>query len=66
MHHEISGIYSSSTKHLSTIQNIFGKDFFDGKTTFRKFVESKSYEEQYEIGLKLIEHFIGKKGASGQ
>lgn len=57
LHQKISGLYSSSTKHKADIDKILGKGVFDGKTTFRDFVSKKSYEEQYEIGVKVFEYY---------
>ena len=65
MHEKISGIYSCKTKYLNIIQEIFGKKFFDGSTTFRAFVKAKSYEEQYEIGMKVLQYFVGKQSPNG-
>ena len=59
MHRQISGIYSSKTKHLGDIEQIFGKGYFDGKTTFRDFVGKKTFEEQYEIGVKIFQYVKG-------
>ena len=57
LHQKISALYSSSTKHKADIDKILGTNVFDGKTTFRKFVSQKSYEEQYEIGVKVFEYY---------
>lgn len=60
LHQQISGFYSSKTKYLTDVEKIFGKNYFKGNTTFRDFVGAKSYEEQYEIGVKVFNYFNGK------
>lgn len=57
LHEKISALYSSKTKFSKEIEQIFGKGYFKGDTTFRDFVANKSYEEQYEIGMKIFKYF---------
>mgnify|MGYP004630917523 FL=1 len=57
LHTKISALYSSSKKYNKELEEIFGKGYFDGKTTFREFVGQKTYEEQYEIGMKVFKYF---------
>lgn len=63
LHKKISGFYSSTTAHLEEINKILKgtKYHFDGTTRFRDYVGKFSYEEQYEIGVKLFKHLKGSK-----